>query len=119
MYLCKDCLELWLDTNIKLCIIYLIIEGNYEADILFAFCGECQEFEDKLPADIKEMLRFDRNNKHGILADAGLIDGNLEHFPYIPISEQDYPPLLVGLLSQLATYTLLSEKDVLESWFVR
>ena len=100
-------------------ILYLIVKGNYEADILFAFCGECQEFEDKLPADIKDQLSRDRATEHCVLVDAGLIDGNLKHFPYIPISEQEYPPLLVGLLSQLATYTLLSEKDILESWFVR
>lgn len=109
---------LYLPIFIYLCICnYFIIEGNYEADILFAFCGECQEFEDKLPSDIKTQLSLDKASEHGVLVDAGLIDGNLKHFPCIPISEQEYPPLLVGLLSQLATYTLLSEKDVLEEWF--
>jgi len=66
---------------------------------------------------VQQTLKKDRASKHNLLVEAGLVDGNLEHFPYIPINEQNYPPLLVGLLSQLATYTLLSEKKVLDSWF--
>jgi len=93
------------------------VKVNYEVDIIFAFSGECQEFENKLPNDTKEQLKKDRAGKHGMLVDKGFADGNLEHFPYIPLGEHDYPPILVGLLSQLASYTLMSQKDVILSYF--
>ena len=91
--------------------------GNYEVDIIFAFSGKCQEFENKLPDDTKEKLKKDRAGKHGALVDAGFAEGNLEHYPYIPVGEHVYPPILVGLLSQLASYTLMSQKDVILSYF--
>ena len=91
--------------------------GNYEVDIIFAFSGVCQEFEDKLPSDTKEKLKKDRAGKHDALVDAGFKEGNLQHFPLIPVGEHDYPPILVGLLSQLASYTLMSQKEVILSYF--
>jgi hypothetical protein len=91
--------------------------GNYEVDIIFVFSGESKEFENKLPDDTKEKLKKDRASKHGKLVDSGFAEGNLEHYPYIPVSEHVYPPILVGLLSQLASYTLMSQKDVILSYF--
>jgi len=91
--------------------------GNYEVDIIFVFSGESKEFENKLPDETKEKLKKDRASKHGKLVDSGFAEGNLEHYPYIPVSEHVYPPILVGLLSQLASYTLMSQKDVILSYF--
>jgi len=93
------------------------VKGNYEVDIIFVFSGESKEFENKLPDDTKEKLKKDRASQHGKLVDSGFAEGNLEHYPYIPVSEHVYPPILVGLLSQLASYTLMSQKDAILSYF--
>jgi len=83
-------------------------------DIIFASSDMCPEFESKLPLETRDRLAKDRRQQsksQGALVGLGLSEGDLREFPFIDLKALDYPPLLTGLLSQLASYTLMSYKD--------
>jgi len=97
------------------------VTGGYKVDIIFATNEICTEFEDKLAVDTKTRLTEDRENKNtsqNLLVDYGLFPGDLRQFPFIDLKAQAYTPLLTGLLSQHAFYTLNEHKTAINSMFV-
>jgi hypothetical protein len=89
-------------------------------DIIFASSDICPEFESKLPPKTQERLTKDRKLKsqsQGTFVDFGFAEGDLREFPFISLQAQDYPPLLTGLLSQHASYTLMTYKNEIQSMF--
>jgi len=102
-------------------IIFILFIGGYKVDIIFATNEICTEFEDKLAVDTKTRLTEDRENKNtsqNLLVDYGLFPGDLRQFPFIDLKAQAYTPLLTGLLSQHAFYTLNEHKTAINSMFV-
>ena len=65
-----------------------------------------------------DLIEFDDHNKASTLSNLGVTDSNnLKYFPYIPVGELNYSPHLVGLLSQLASYSLYAHKEDILSFF--
>ena len=93
--------------------------GGYKVTIVFTMSGECQEFHNKLPEDMKTLIKKDKKEKDdGILEEIGIKDGSTAYFPYIPVGVLNYSSELVGLFSQLASYSLLQYEDDLKSLFL-
>ena len=53
----------------------------------------------------------------GLLKSLGISNACVAYFPYLPITALKYSGILVGLMSQLASYSLLQHEDDLKSLF--
>ena len=87
------------------------VRGGYEVNMIFTVSGHCGEFVAKLPKEIQREIHKDSKEKESFLTSKGLTEKNLHNFPYIGVGALKYSPELVGLLSQLASYSLREHAD--------
>ena len=93
-----------------------VVPGLHEVSILFCVSGDCREWKEKLPNSMRSKLEKDNSTSfHGIeehIIIAALGKANLNKFPYLPSDRSSFSPLVVGLLSQLASYQLIESPEV-------
>lgn len=91
---------------------FLGVQGGWTADVLFIFNCTQSSWEAELPAETRRLLEAQRASKAEEVQEAGvkgvLADTELRSFPLIPTMSLNYSPLLVGMLSNLATYSVVS-----------
>ena len=89
----------------------VVVPGNHTTTVVFVVSGECQEWKDSLPEDMKERLEKDNASPLSFIEEqamqTGLEKSNLNKFPFLPQGRKYYSSLTTGLLSQLASYQLM------------
>jgi hypothetical protein len=96
--------------------------GGYEVEVLFIMNAAVAEWENALPPDTKSLLKRQRRSDdlvNRVLMATSIKDADLYDFPCTPINRLNYSPLLVNMLSQLATWNILKMKDEIQSLFAQ
>lgn len=94
----------------------ICIKGNHAVEILFIINSYSAEWESLLPAETQQIMSDDASLSppEQRLSEVNSEPTDLWNFPYIPVSRLKYSPLLVGLLSQQATWNVLQNKSEIE-----
>mmetsp|Transcript_600 Transcript_600/g.1005 ORF Transcript_600/g.1005 Transcript_600/m.1005 type:complete len:569 (-) Transcript_600:37-1743(-) len=96
---------------------HICVPGNHNVSILFVVNHVSPCWENSLPQCIRNRWKNDEEKSSSFiqfLERIGLLKSNLKGFPYIPLQEFDYQPVLVNLMSQLTTWQLMESKDLIE-----
>lgn len=92
------------------------VSGNYTVKVLFTVGNESTLWQNALPHDLKNLMRESRKDDNFVeqtLKKVGL-DADLSTFPYVPIDNLEYSPILMNCLSQFATWGVMANKSNLE-----
>ena len=81
-------------------------------DVLWVFIERVDNWEAKLPSDSRKFLQDKRENPILALVTPG--DSTIKLFPHISTTDSNYSPVLVGLLSNLASYQIYEAKYIIE-----
>jgi hypothetical protein len=94
----------------------ICIRGNHAVEILFIINSYSAEWDSLLPAETKQKMSENTSLSplEQRLSEVNSEPTDLWNFPYIPVSRLKYSPLLVGLLSQQATWNVLQNKSAIE-----
>jgi hypothetical protein len=98
------------------------VTGGYEVEVLFIMNAAVGDWENALLKDTKALLTKERIQDHDIvrrlLMGSSVKDADLFDFPHTPINRLNYSPLLVNMLSQLATWNIVTMKEEIQSMLV-
>lgn len=91
----------------------ICVPGGHEAEILFIINSYSEDWQSLLPIDVQQRMKSDNfpSRIDEDLMEIGVEPTNLRNFPYIPITRLSYSPLLVGLLSQQASWSVMQSKN--------
>lgn len=92
------------------------VQGNYTVKVLFTVGNQSSRWHDALPDDLKHLMHESREDDtfvEQMMKKAGL-DADLSTFPYVPIDNLEYSPILMNCLSQLATWGVMANKTNLQ-----
>jgi hypothetical protein len=93
------------------------VPGKHDVEIVFVLNSMPESWATQLPADTKQRLKDDQklDKTEGTMMNNSLIAADLNSFPFIPLGRLKYSALLVGLLSQLASYHIISHAEEIQA----
>lgn len=92
---------------------FISIPGNHNVSVLFIINSYSSNYYDLLRVETKQQIDNDNNTNliNKKLMELGILPTNTMNFPYIPVSRLFYSPLLVGLMSQQASWSVVENKE--------
>jgi hypothetical protein len=92
---------------------YCGVFGGWKVKVLFTISHDSTQWNDLLPEDMKKLMKESKASKNFVEENLKILgeEADLDTFPYIPIQNLNYSPMLTNCLAQLASWNVFSNQD--------